>query len=68
MLTNIFFFRDITKGAKIYLQLKGLEIMNDDPTNVDVLYAKCVVDDNKHLQRLADLVAKSFIDAGNSKK
>lgn len=34
------FLRDITEGKPLPLEVKGIEYMNDDPTMVDVLYAK----------------------------
>lgn len=34
------FFRDITEGRPLPLQVTGIEYMNDDPAMVDVLYAK----------------------------
>lgn len=37
--------RDITKGKPLPLKLKGIEYMNDDPSMVDVLYAKVSVQD-----------------------
>jgi 2'-5' RNA ligase len=54
---------DITQGDKVVVRLRGLEIMNDDPTQVDVLYAKCQ-SENRQLQDIADLVASSFAESG----
>lgn len=36
-------YRDITEGKPLALEVKGLEYMNDDPSMVDVLYAKVCV-------------------------
>ncbi|XP_044742694.1 activating signal cointegrator 1 complex subunit 1 [Chrysoperla carnea] len=38
------------------IRMKGLEYMNDDPTEVDVLYAKAEIEDDKNslLQRISD--------------
>lgn len=41
--------------------------MNDDPTQVDVLYAKCeAVDgtDTSTIQRIADAIAQKFAEKG----
>jgi hypothetical protein len=32
--------RPILRGEPLHVQLHGLEYMNDDPSEVDVLYAK----------------------------
>ena len=53
--------------------LKGLEYMNDDPSEVDVIYAKVapVASDNKSvdiLQAIANKLMKTFADSGLSKK
>eukprot|EP00094_Tigriopus_californicus_P002894 TCALIF_02791-PA protein Name:"Similar to Ascc1 Activating signal cointegrator 1 complex subunit 1 (Mus musculus)" AED:0.18 eAED:0.18 QI:0/0.33/0.14/0.57/1/1/7/0/1037 len=47
----------------IDLEIKGLEIMNDDPSDVNVLYAK-VGSGLEKLQQLADKLVDCFIDAG----
>ncbi|CAG7716839.1 unnamed protein product [Allacma fusca] len=48
------------------VRLQGLEIMNDDPSEVDVLYAKCVLDDDT-LQSVANHVANRLVASGYSK-
>ncbi|KAI5736419.1 hypothetical protein M8J76_003053 [Diaphorina citri] len=50
----------ILRSQRIKINLKGLEIMNDDPAEVDILYAK-VVDDSGLVQKLCDDVVQYFI-------
>lgn len=38
-------YRDITEGKPLALGVKGIEYMNDDPSTVDVLYAKVCIQD-----------------------
>lgn len=45
------------------MHLKELEIMNDDPTQVDIVYAKCH-DKGDVLQQMADYIAKKFDKSG----
>lgn len=33
-------YENILGGDKLFVDIKGLEVMNDDPSDVDVLYAK----------------------------
>lgn len=47
----------------IKIRVQGLEIMNDDPSDVRVLYAK-VVSENNSLQQLVDNVANFFSTTG----
>lgn len=62
---NFSFFCRITNGTKLRFRLKGLEIMNDDPTEVDILYAKCIFEDgNRLVQQIADLTAQRFAGTG----
>ena len=51
----------ILDGEPLDLHIKGLEIMNDDPAEVDVIYAKVV---NPKLQELADSLTDPFLAAG----
>jgi len=44
------------------VEISGLEIMNDDPGEVDVLYAK--VNKSQELQQIAELIVDKFVDAG----
>ena len=49
----------------LILHLRGLEYMNDAPTEVDVLYAQLAQGHNKdRLQLLADGLVERFVDAG----
>lgn len=43
------------------MKLRGLEIMNDDPSSVNVLYAKV---ESEALQKIADGIYKQFIKSG----
>lgn len=45
--------------SQIPLEIKGLEIMNDDPSQVDILYAKVHTQDNA-LHKLTSQLMKSF--------
>ncbi len=53
--------------GKLQICLKGLEIMNDDPTQVDVMYAKCEAVDGTNastVQQIADAIAHKFAEKG----
>merc|ERR1711874_589346 len=41
----------------------GLEYMNDDPAEVDVLYAK-IVDEEGRLQQAAEAIVDKFVESG----
>ncbi|CAN8001149.1 unnamed protein product [Ixodes hexagonus] len=61
--------KDILGGQALYVRVCGLEFMNDDATEVDVLYAKVTTFDssgqrNDKLQQLVDQVARRFVDSG----
>ncbi|KAK2866552.1 hypothetical protein Q7C36_002608 [Tachysurus vachellii] len=59
------FIRDITEGKPLDLEVKGIEYMNDDPSLVDVLYAKVRLQDGSDkLQQIADRLVECFIAAG----
>ncbi|KAM9462042.1 activating signal cointegrator 1 complex subunit 1 [Clarias gariepinus] len=59
------FIRDITEGKPLALEVKGIEYMNDDPSMVDVLYAKvCVQDGSDKLQQIADRLVECFVAEG----
>lgn len=47
--------------GKIEFEVSGLEIMKGSADKVKVLYAKI---QSESLQKIADRIAKSFIDAG----
>lgn len=53
----------ILKGRSLDIQLDGLEYMNDDPSEVDVLYVK-VKDPTERLQILADRLVDKFTSTG----
>lgn len=55
-------FRSIknTYGS-IKVNVRGIEIMNDDPSSVRVLYAKI---ESESLQSLADGVLRQFVHSG----
>ena len=49
----------------IAIQVEGLEVMNDDPSDVDVIYAKVKAKDGSDkLQTLADKLVEKFVSAG----
>lgn len=53
------------------IHLKGLEIMNDDPTSVNVLYGNVHMDTeehNEHFQNISDTIAEYFYKSGLSRK
>ncbi|XP_066520744.1 activating signal cointegrator 1 complex subunit 1 [Hoplias malabaricus] len=59
------FMRDITEGKPLALEVKEIEYMNDDPSMVDVLYAKVSVQDgSEKLQEIADRLVECFVSAG----
>lgn len=61
---NILIFCSPTKNAhngQIQVNVRGIEIMNDDPSSVQILYAKI---QSEALQSIADSMLKRFIDAG----
>ena len=49
-------------AVKLNIEIKDLEIMNDDPGEVDVVYAK--VNDCDELQKLADGIVSKFAETG----
>jgi len=54
----------ILGGTKLEVNVRGLEVMNDDPSDVDVLYAKVKCKDGSdRLQKLADYVVGKFVNA-----
>lgn len=62
--------KDILQDEPLQVRVQGLEHMNDDASQVDVLYAKvtsCSIKDghpNNRLQQLADEVAQRFQESG----
>ena len=55
--------RAIALKGNLRFRLQGLEIMNDDPTQVDILYAQCYAQDDT-IQKLADHVCDAFLNSG----
>ncbi|XP_073723369.1 activating signal cointegrator 1 complex subunit 1 isoform X2 [Misgurnus anguillicaudatus] len=57
--------RDITEGKALPVEVRGVEYMNDDPSMVDVLYAKVSAQDgSQKLQQIADRLVECFVSAG----
>jgi len=59
------------KNQKHKVTVRGLEIMNDDPSNVYVLYAKVQMQNPElatKLQQMADKISSYFCQAGLAKK
>lgn len=52
---------DVLQNGTLKVSLAGLDIMNDDPSSVDVLYAKVV---SEELQTIANEVAHYFASRG----
>lgn len=50
--------QEISISKPLEIQIEGLEIMNDDPAEVDVVYAKIINSDE--LQKLADHLVSKF--------
>jgi len=48
-------------------EVEGLEYMNDDPAEVDVLYVK-IKDETGILQQIADMIVDKFVSSGLMKK
>jgi len=57
--------REMAKKGNLRCRLQGIEIMNDDPTQVNILFAKCVFQENDTtVQVMADFIHKKFLEAG----
>jgi activating signal cointegrator complex subunit 1 len=61
------FVKEILDSKPLDIHIKGLEYMNDDPGQVDVLYAK-IEDSSNRIQQIADKLLVKFVDSGLSKK
>jgi len=61
--------REKLNQHQLKIRLKGLECMNDDPSAVNVLYAKCdkQSDDLNCIQQIADMIALKYAESGFSK-
>ncbi|KOC69171.1 Activating signal cointegrator 1 complex subunit 1 [Habropoda laboriosa] len=53
----------IKKYGRIHIQIQGTDIMNDDPTEVRVLYAK-IIDKSEVLQKLSDEIVNYYASIG----
>lgn len=51
--------KNVHKGIQI--NIRGVDIMNDDPTSVKYLYGKI---ESEALQKIGDAILKRFIDSG----
>ncbi len=61
--------KDLLASKPLKVSLKGLEYMNDDPSQVDVLYAKVKqVNNQNHIQLIADDLMNKFCKSGLSKR
>eukprot|EP00795_Rhopilema_esculentum_P016623 gene16623-8053_t len=61
--------KEFVNGRPLRVVLNGIECMNDDPSQVVVLYAKVKLDDGTdRLQRLADFIVDRFSSAGLMRK
>jgi len=57
--------RPILGSDEMFVDIRNLEIMNDDPAEVDVVYAKIAPGDTTdRLQRVADSLVDRFVHAG----
>uniref|UniRef100_A0A7S0WY86 K Homology domain-containing protein n=1 Tax=Pyramimonas obovata TaxID=1411642 RepID=A0A7S0WY86_9CHLO len=55
----------VLDGGPLTVRLRGLEYMNDDPSDVDVLYLKVEADGGDDtIAKVGDLVVRAFADAG----
>jgi len=57
----------LTKGKCLKFEVSGLEYMNDDPAEVDVLYCG-VKDPSGVLQQIVDGIVEKFVNSGLMKK
>ena len=62
------FIKEILESKPLTIRIKGLEYMNDDPSNVDVLYAKIEASSAHKIQAIADKLMAKFVESGLSKK
>lgn len=62
---------ELLKNKPLKVNIKGLEYMNDDPSNVDVLYAQVKPvsqTEQNPIQLIADHLMEKFISSGLSKR
>ncbi|XP_053976357.1 activating signal cointegrator 1 complex subunit 1 [Hylaeus volcanicus] len=57
----------IKKHGQIHIRLQGTDIMNDDPSEVNVLYAR-IIDTNNILQDIADEIVNHYANIGLLRK
>ena len=57
----------IKKYGQIQIRIKGTEIMNDDPTDAKVLYAR-ISNTNEALQEIVDTITDHYADIGILRK
>lgn len=58
--------RKFIAGEKLRVEMRGIEYMNDDPGEVDVLYGRVNALSWSHsLQTIADSLVDEFVKAGN---
>lgn len=63
---NLMFYRPLLQNRPLVVCMVGVEYMNDDPAEVDVLYGKVRVKDRSQvLQQIADQVADRFSSKGS---
>ena len=61
--------KNLTNPKALRVNIRGLEYMNDDPSSVDVLYAKVVSESRPSpIQTIADDLMNKLCDSGLSKK
>lgn len=54
--------KEMSLSKPLEILIEGLEIMNDDPSEVDVVYGK--VKNSEELQKLADFLVAKFAESG----
>ena len=62
------FISELAAQKELRIRVQGLEYMNDDPSSVDVLYAKINAVNGNGIQEIADKLLKAFVDVGLAKK
>ena len=63
--SRVSYCRDVLGDKPVAVKLQGVEYMNDDPSEVDVLYARVIpADGSDSLQRLADGLENKFKERG----
>ncbi|CAH0550622.1 unnamed protein product [Brassicogethes aeneus] len=65
---NDIIYKLFPKNQKYNITVKGLEIMNDDPSEVHVLYGKVQLDETQKFQQLSNDIVHYFYRKGLIKK